>query len=126
MAKFERNEGEDDFAFAMRLRDEEHQAHRDLRHNFRGRRLRVCRAIDDLIECIEYMGEQPDAPSDQFDSKNNVGANLQPDFAVQLNGLPVITDREKDELKNMVVILQRMILLKNDGGVYSRPDIKGY
>ncbi len=110
----DRKEGEDDFAFWLRLRKEEYEQHKAQALNFRGRRYRACRAVDDLLECINHLGEQPADDKSVFDATHNV--HLDDGVPGKPNGLPVVTNADKQELRNMARLLLRMILHKNDQG----------
>lgn len=107
---------EDKYEFHTRMMNAAHKRHKEEALNFRGRRLRVCRAIDDIIECIHHLGEQPARQDFIFDADHNVRPHLAEDVYVNINHLPVVTAQEKAELKNLAIVLQRLILTKNDQG----------
>jgi hypothetical protein len=72
--------------------------------NWRGRRLRACRACDDLAEIIKNLGVEED-----------------PTILPPHTGFPLpMTEQMKAELQNMAANLLRMILIQNDGHVSPR------
>lgn len=71
-----------------------------MRKNWRERRLRVCRALDEVVAVIGELG-------------NEDGSELPPP-----DGLPPAPNEAmKQELKNTAINLKRLILLHNDGQV---------
>jgi hypothetical protein len=72
--------------------------------NWRGRRLRACRACDDLHDIIEKIGFED-------------GSQLPPSMS-RLPHPP--SDQMKAELQNQVAVLLRMILINNDGSISPR------
>lgn len=86
------------------LQDWEKQLLRDRREleNYRGRRLRACRAADDLHAVIEQLGVE-----------NDPSILPIPDHVMPAPPCEAI----KREMQNTVANLLRLILLHNDGSV---------
>lgn len=76
--------------------------------NYRGRRLRACRAAEDLHAIIQALGADD-------------GTHLPPVTDPRVKDQPPLpaapSAMQKAELQNMTANLLRMILLWNDGGV---------
>ncbi|TIV60312.1 hypothetical protein [Mesorhizobium sp.] len=73
---------------------------RDMSQNYRGRRLMVCHAADDLHRAIDALGVED-------------GSQLPPPEGLPTKPSPAI----KRELQNSVANLLRLILLHNDGQI---------
>jgi hypothetical protein len=67
--------------------------------NWRSRRLRACRAADELESIINSLGLED-------------GSELPPE-----GGLPTISEAHRHELRNAASLLLRMVLVANDGHI---------